>query len=360
MEDWVINSVGKRVYDYTNLKGYISKLYGVSPRLISKDWGVHKLKFLRNLSPFKLGIKTAVVGDKGGRVVSYPPLGIEMISKHLAKSFLELGGEIILNAKVTAASCTQPEAGSPDRSSADIYVKYVSDEKEASLKGDFLISTIPVDELTRMLTPAPNEEVLKATTSLRYRTLITLFLCVNKEHVTKYGCVYFSEERFPFKRISEFTNMSEKMAPVGKSSLCVEITCFNDDEILRKDDKYIHDLVLTALEQEGFLHRTKVEKYKVLRISNAYPVYDLNYYENLGKVFGYLSTFNRVISIGRQGLFSYNIMKNSLNSGLFVGKGLSTTDSSTWNQLIQERYSNRLEKYHHALRKADLRLGEVY
>lgn len=349
VEDWVISSVGKRIYDYTYLGEYISKLYGISPRLVSKDWGVQKLKFLRNMNPFTLGMKIFGGAAKAGRIINYPPFGIDAISKQLAKSFLEIGGKIIPGAKATAVSIDK-----------DVLVGYISEGKESSLKGDLLISTIPLDELTRMITPGPREDVLKAVASLRYRNLITLLLCVNKEQVTKYGCIYFSEKRFPFKRITEFTNLSEKMAPKDKTSLCVEITCFKDDEILKRDDKSIYDLVLTSLEQEGFLQKTEIETYKVLRIPNAYPVYDLPYYKNLQTIFDYLSTFNGIVSIGRQGLFSYNTMGNSIRSGLSIGKELSITDPSGWRKIIQARYQGRLEKYHHALRRADLRLEDVH
>lgn len=351
VEDWVINSVGKRVYDYTYLGDYITKLSGVSPRDVSKDWGVQKLKFLRNMNIFKLIKRTTKGGEKGRKAIHYPPLGIDTICKQLEKSYLELGGKIVFGAQAKAATCDNENG---------VSVNYISDGCVSSVKGDFLVSTIPVYELTRMLTPAPSEKVLKAVSDLKYRYLITLLLCVNKKQVTKYGCVYFSEKRFPFKRISEFTNLSEKMAPKDKTSLCVEITCFKDDEIFRKDDKSIFDLALTSLEQEGFLQRSDVEQYKVLRIPNAYPVYDLPYYENLETIFGYLSAMKRIISIGRQGLFSYNTMSNSIRSGLSAGKELSVTSPPEWSSVIQARYQKRLEKYQYALHDADLRLGDVH
>lgn len=349
VEDWVISSVGKRVYDYTCLGDYISKLYGISPRLVSKDWGVQKLKFLRNMNPFTLGKKIFGSAAKTGRMIHYPPSGIDAISKQLAKAFLELGGKIIFGAKATAVS-----------SDREVLLGYISEGKESSLKGDFLISTIPLDELTRMITPSPREEVLKAVASLRYRNLITLLLCVNKEQVTKHGCIYFSEKRFPFKRMTEFTNLSRNMAPKGKTSLCVEITCFKDDEIFQRDDKYIYDLVLASLEQEGFLQKKEIEAYKVLRIPNAYPVYDLSYYKNLQTIFDFLSTLHGIVSIGRQGLFSYNTMGNSVMSGLSMGKELSVAEPSGWRNIIQARYQGRLEKYYHALHHADLRLEDVH
>jgi protoporphyrinogen oxidase len=351
VEDWVINSVGRRVYDYTHLGDYISKLYGISPRLVSKDWGVQKLKFLRNMNPFKLGIKAVAGGANGKRVISYPPSGIDAISKELAKSFSELGGKTIVGARAVTISCEG------DRGAL---VDYISEGIKSSLKGDFLVSTIPVDELTRMLTPAPKEDVLMAVSALKYRVLIALFLCVNRKQVARHGCIYFPEKPYPFKRIIGFTRLSEKMAPKDKTSLCVEITCFEGDEILQKDDKSIYDLVLPSLEQEGFLQKTEVENYKVLRMPNAYPVYDLPYYKNLDTIFEYLSTIKRVVSVGRQGLFSYNTMGNSIRSGLSLGKELSAADPSGWGDIVQARYQNRLEKYHHALRRADLRLEDVH
>lgn len=351
VEDWVIDAVGKRIYAYTHLGEYISKLYGISPRLVSRDWGLHKLRFLRKMNPFKLGVKTVSGGGKRKRIIGYPPTGIDAISKQLAKSFSGLGGETIVGSKVAAISC---------KDGHDALVEYISEGKKSSVSGDFVISTIPVDELSKILTPAPDKDVLKAVEALNNRVLIILLLCVNKKQVTEHGCIYFSEKRFPFKRITEFTNLSEKMAPEDKTSLCIEITCFKDDEILRKDDKAIYDLALAPLEQEGFLQRSEIEKYQVLRVPNAYPVYDLSYAKNLEMVFDYLSTFNRIVSIGRQGLFSYNTMGNSLRSGLSIGKELSFSDPSDWGCIVQARYQKRLEKYHQALHRADLRLEEVH
>ena len=46
VEDWVIRGVGRRVYDYISLGGYINKLYGLPATRISQDWGTKKLKFL--------------------------------------------------------------------------------------------------------------------------------------------------------------------------------------------------------------------------------------------------------------------------------------------------------------------------
>ena len=116
VEDWVISSVGKRIYDYTYLGEYISKLYGISPRLVSKDWGVQKLKFLRNMNPFTLGMKIFGGAAKAGRIINYPPFGIDAISKQLAKSFLEIGGKIIPGAKATAVSIDK-----------DVLVGYISE-----------------------------------------------------------------------------------------------------------------------------------------------------------------------------------------------------------------------------------------
>lgn len=340
VEDWVIHSVGKRIYNYMSLGGYIKNLYGIPATEVSKDWGMQKLKFLarwRNINLLQLAIK-ALREEKSlnAQVVNYPHSGIDHLPNDLSKKFTQFSGKIHFNSK--AISIEQKQEG--------VFVHFLNNGREEKMRGDFLISTIPITNLLKMISPSPPEEILRSAGSLRYRALLLLFICIKKGRALDYQCIYFTESKFPFRRITEFKNLDEAMAPETKTSLCVEITCFENDEMFRRDSGTIFKDVIQQLESCGFIKMKDAESYSLLRIPHAYPVYDINYNKPLDELLNYLSNFNKLISVGRQGLFSYNTMSNSILSGFDLGQKLSAARENEMKSIIQSVYRERKGKYH--------------
>ncbi len=339
VEDWVVHSVGKRIYDYMSLGGYIRNLYGVPATQVSKDWGLQKLKFLarwKDVNLFSFALK-ALTEEKSlkAQVVNYPHSGIDHLAIHIADKFKEHKGTIKFNIK--AIGIEQKQRG--------ISISIQRNDKEEKIDGNFLISTIPITNLLKMITSRPSEEILRLADSLRYRALLLLFIYLKRERVLDYQCIYFTENRFSFRRITEFKNLDNAMAPPGKTSLCIEITCFEDDEIFRRDSETIFKDVIEQLESNNFIKINEVEGYSLLRIPYAYPVYDINYNTVLNEILNYLSNFDKLISIGRQGLFFYNNMSNCILSGYDLGQKLSTVRENEMKNIIQSVYRERKEIY---------------
>lgn len=339
VEDWVIHSVGKRIYNYMSFGGYIKNLYGIPATEVSKDWGMQKLKFLArwgNMNPFQLAMK-ALSEEKSlkKQVVNYPQSGIDHLPIQLADRFIRLGGKISFGSKATSV----------EQQRDSILVHFQNNREEEKRVGDFLISTIPITNLLKITGPPPSKEILRLVDSLRYRALLLLMICIQKEKALDYQCIYFTESRFTFRRITEFKNLDISMAPQTKTSLCVEITCFENDEIFRKDTGTIFGNVIEQLENCGFIKENEVESYSLLRIPYAYPVYGIHYNKALDELLNYLSGLDKLISIGRQGLFSYNTMSNSILSGYDLGQKLSVVRGNEMKNIVLSVYSERKEKY---------------
>jgi len=339
VEDWVIHSVGRRIYDYTSLGGYIWNLYGIPPKDISADWGIQKLKFLTRLQKtnlFQMAIKT--LREKKhlqAQVVNYPQSGIDHLPIQVANKLIDLGGKIYFGSKASRIELKRN----------GILVHLQENGNEEKIEGDFLISTIPITNLTQMIIPTPPIQIVEAIHHLRYRALLLLFLCIEKEQEINYGCIYFTETNSPFRRITEFKNLDKTMAPEKKTSLCVEMTCFENDEIFRSDKATIFKTVGSELEKRGLSNMRDVKHYSLLKIPHAYPVYHIDYNAALDKLLNYLNRHDRVISIGRQGLFSYNTMSNSIWSSYQIGKTLSTAGEDGFRIIIQNVYRERMKKY---------------
>jgi len=332
---WIKNRVGNKLYEYTNLGHYIEKLYGLSTEKISKDWGIQKLKFLNNISLRNLTKKILSDDHFGKKGIFYPQTGIDYLSISLGSAIAQKGGKILL----------QSEASEIINHRKKVEVAFHDQHSTDVIHGDFLISTLPIGELIKILKHTPSD-LLAAATNLRNRTLLTLFLMINRESITKHGCIYFSEKRFPFKRMTEFRNISPIAAPEGKTSLCIEMTCEEGEAICPEEIKEeIFKKVISNLEKDKFLHERDVDEYILKTMPFAYPVYDLSYLENLSKILGYLASLNNIVTLGRNGLFTYNTMANSIRSAYILSQRLSETGQKEMSKIISDFYSARIEKY---------------
>ena len=339
VEDWVIQTVGRRIYDYISLGGYIKKLYGLPPTEISYEWGIQKLKFLakwRNTNFIKLAVKSfSEKSNVKKRVIHYPPAGIDHIPIQISNYFRSLGGEIYLNSQVQSVQ----------QRINDVSVTIKRNSEQKNLVGDFLISTIPLSHLVGMLIPAVPKEIREKVNILRYRTLLLLYLFIKRESLLKDQCIYFTEDSFFFRRITEFNHLSRNMAPEKKTSLCIEITCFDNDEIDNKDKNKIFRIVVSQLEKTGFLKERDIEGYHFLRIPFAYPVYELQSSSLMETILSQLKNYKNLVSIGRQGLFYYNAMNSSIMMSYELGEKLAASDKDKWERITDDMYQSRLTKY---------------
>ncbi|MBW1742957.1 MAG: FAD-dependent oxidoreductase [Deltaproteobacteria bacterium] len=272
-------------------------------------------------------------GGKGG--VYYPSTGIDYLSVCLGEAVLDYGGDIQLNSKVT-------EIIDRGRTKEVIFQK----QGEAmSVAADFLISTMPIRPLIEILKPMP-ADLLDAAGGLKSRTLFTLFLMVDRKSVTKHGCIYFSENKFPFKRMTEFRNLSPNTAPENKTGLCIEMTR-GEHEVIKdvSDSKAVYDQAMAALEKEGFFRESDVIDYEVKTIPFAYPVYDMSYLKKLVAILGHLAGVKNMVTLGRNGLFTYNTMANSIRSAHMLGQRLAESGSESIDDIVSGFYSTRVEKY---------------
>lgn len=339
VEEWVIQAVGSRIYEYIALGDYIRKLYGIPPSRVSNEWGIQKLKFLARWQDSSLTTLIARSFSEGsavkGRVIHYPPGGIDSIAGGIAESFRHSGGTILLSAEATSV-----------RHRIDgITVVCNQNGSEIELKGDFLISTLPITRLVDILSPSPPSQISQDVKSLKYRTLILLFLFLGRNELLKHQCIYFPEDHYVFRRITEFKHLGPQMAPPGKTSLCVEITCFEGDAIWGKGQEELLHVVTEQLEGIGYLRREDMEGHQLQRIPFAYPVYELGYADVLDRVLNQLKSYPNMLSIGRQGLFFYNAMNSSILTSYELGEKLAQCRKEDWAAIVEETYESRKFKY---------------
>jgi len=167
-----------------------------------------------------------------------------------------------------------------------------------------LISTIPLPELARAFDETPND-VARAARDLRFNSLVTVMLGVNRPEINDFSWVYFpGRQDGLFYRASFPSNYSPESSPEGMSSVMAEITCFKGDETWNRTDEELTESVGTSLRKNGIIDKGDVEFSRVMRTEYAYVVYDLEYERNVSKLRKFMSGAG-IELCGRFGRFEY-------------------------------------------------------
>jgi protoporphyrinogen oxidase len=190
------------------------------------------------------------------------------------------------------------------------------------IEADRILSTIPVTMLAEIASPAAPPEVLAAARAMRHRSMVFVYLILNRPKLTDDHWIYLPEDKITVHRLSEYKNFSPYSAPPDKTLICAEVTCDYGDEIWRETDEKLREICVDDLVQIGLIKKDEVLETFSRRAKFAYPLYDLTYRANKDKVLDWVSTIADLDTTGRQGLFKYNNMDHSIGMGLAAAENL--------------------------------------
>ena len=181
--------------------------------------------------------------------------------------------------------------------------KWVVSNKKQELEFDKLISTIPLPELFKALDNIP-PKVLEAVNNLRFNSLITVGIGINKPKINNFSWIYIPDKNILTHRISFPSNYSPYVVPEGASSILAEITYRNGDEISKMSNNEIIEKTVSDLDKLGIINKNDVILTTIHNFKYAYVIYDLNYKKTLEIIFDYLREIG-IDSIGRFGSWEY-------------------------------------------------------
>ncbi|MDQ3098608.1 MAG: FAD-dependent oxidoreductase [bacterium] len=308
-KDWFVYYYGTRLYEIMCYR-YTSKIWGMDPATISADWADARfqgedlqklikravLKLLTfNFSRYDLADDS--LAPDGGEFY-YPDLGIQELPDAFARNLKALDGDIKLTATVTKILTNEK------------LIEYSYEGEKQIVSYGSIISTIPLTMLYQLRNRLSGE-IKKLLGKTSYMDIIFVYVFLNQDHVSNDHWMYFPDSNIPFNRSVEFTNWSKKMAPAGKTCLCLDITCYFGDPVWNKTDEQHSEDCISVGDRIGLFKKANVMNTYVKRIRYAYPVYDLDYRSRLEKVVGFLEQ-NNTFLLGRTGIFRYNNSDNSI------------------------------------------------
>lgn len=277
---------------------YARKIWGIEPESIST------IQAYKRVSAGSIGkmIKRLLPGGGGSGGAStkgifyYPRYGFGQISKALHDAAVGAGATVHLGMTVKEISLQD----------GDKSVVISDGTLTERIPTNQIYSTIPITLLTRLVdTPVPSE-VVKASDSLAFRSMVLVYLLLDQDRFTEFDAHYFPGEEIPFTRISETKNYSDRQEPAGHTSLCAEIPCFRDSEVWSMSDEKLAKLVSTGLAQAGLPVMSDILDIQVRRIPFAYPLFSVGYEKQFEKIDAWVSQLDGILSFGRQGLYAHD------------------------------------------------------
>ncbi len=307
LEDWVIRNFGRTMFDIY-FREYSEKVWGIRCDEISGEWVAQRI------SGLSLGkaIKNAFFKLNGKDLPTlvdrflYPKLGIGRISDRLKEEIVRLN-EVFIETSVERINHSGAKIES---------VEVKNHDYSGTIYGRDFVSSMPLTELIRRLSPSAPESVLSAVSRLRYRDIVIVAVMINKERVTDQTWIYLPEKKIPFGRIHEPTNWSHEMAPSGKTLMVMEYFSFKGDEIWNESDEGLTAITVRHLEELGFISRYEVLDSIVVRTPKAYPLFEVGYEKHCDEIYAYLSRFKNLHIAGRTGMFRYYNMDHAIESGI--------------------------------------------
>jgi protoporphyrinogen oxidase len=362
-EQWVTNRFGRRLF-LIFFKTYTEKVWGISCAELKAEWAAQRIKDLSLktalLSMFfkpKQTIKTLI------EEFEYPRLGPGMMWNAVKEQIEQHGGLVQLDTEVVQINRNGRRIES---------VTVACDGHTETLCGTHFISSMPISEFVKRLSPPPPPDVLQAAEKLRYRDFLTVCLIVNRPDLFPDNWIYVHDPAVKVGRIQNFKNWSPAMVPdPAKTSLGLEYFCTAGDALWNMSDADLIELGKREIDRIGLARYADIEDGCVVRVPYAYPVYDADYRDYLALVRTFVAGLENVQTIGRNGLHRYNNQDHAMLTGMLAVRNMILGEQNDlWNVNADQEYLEEiqgeadidepdLERIKEALARVFLKLDEV-
>lgn len=333
-EQWVTNRFGYRLYS-TFFKTYTEKVWGIPCSEIRADWAAQRIKGLSLIKAVAEALFSRGDAKSLIREFYYPRLGAGQMWEAFREKVERLGGSVVLESPVVRlyrenyrVLAVTVSAAAPPR----------------TIRGEHFVSSMPVSQLISILDPAAPEEVVAASSALKYRDFIIVMLIFNCKDVFPDNWIYVHSSEVRVSRIHNFKNWSPDMVPdPNKTALGLEYFCSRDDDLWNRSNAELIELGTREIEQLGLAELRLIEDARVIRQPMAYPVYDSDYRRHLEVIKTFLSRFENLQTIGRNGMHRYNNQDHAMLCGLYAARNLLGANHDLWEINTERSYHEEYE-----------------
>lgn len=347
LENFYINRFGKPLYEMF-FEDYTTKVWGISPKEISADWGAQRVKGLSLFKalgeiiakPFKKLFHSKKVETSLIEEFSYPKYGPGQLYETMANEIIKMGGKIIFNEEVNHIEVNNHHIEK---------IKTNNNEYVA----DYYISSMPIKDLYNSFDNY-NKEAFDVATNLLYRDFITVGLLLPKlkiKNQTKMKTVsnivpdcwiYIQERDVKVGRLQIFNNWSPYMVNDLENTVFVGLEYFvnENDEMWNMSDHDFIEFAKDELQKIDIIDKKDVIDACRLNVKKAYPAY-FGSYKDFDKVVNDLKQFDNLLCVGRNGQHRYNNMDHSMVTAMIASEIIlnnNYTQDDLWSVNTEKEY----------------------
>jgi protoporphyrinogen oxidase len=338
LEGYIVANYGWRLYHHF-FKTYNEKVWGVPASELSADWGAQRIKGMSLWKAVWEPMRTRLVGarDRRRQVTSlieefqYPKLGPGMLWEYCRDQVVAGGGEVVMSCAVTAV-----------RRGGDGSLSVVASgpDGERVFPASHVVSSMPIQSLTRAFAPPPPPEVLAAASELHYRDFLTVALVVPDDMGFPDNWIYIHYPGVKVGRIQNFGAWSPYMVVEGTTCLGLEYFVFEGDQLWAAADDELVALASRELAQIGLGDESRVQAGYVVRMPKAYPVYDDTYRDAVETIRKWIEAeVPTVHPVGRNGMHKYNNQDHSMYTAMLTVENIADGAAhDIWAVNVEEEY----------------------
>lgn len=331
-EDYVVKRFGIPAYELV-FKPLADKVWG-SPSALHSDMARARIPASGGIEVILklLGIKKDTL-ESNAEYFYYPSRGFGDFPNVLKENIESMGGKVIVGVEIEKIEQTNNKISS---------VIGILNKQAVSFTCDYLVSSIHLPVISRLLFPDTNNEFDKAINGLQFRHLILVYIFIKRQRVLDDQWIFFPESNLIFSRIFEQKQMNPELCPDDRTVICCDFTFSNNDKVSQLTDAELANKCIKGLVDCGFIKSEEVADYFVKRIYNFYPRYDLKYNEKLKIVFDKIKQVENILLTGRIGMYNYNNADHCYDMGKFISNKFVEGISPP--QLIEE-IEKRMRNY---------------
>ena len=231
--------------------------------------------------------------------------------------------------------------------------------EQTTYTGDYYFSTMPVKDLVLSMGDTVPAKVHDIAKELPYRDFITVGLLVNKlliKNLTKMKTVnnivpdcwiYIQERDVRIGRLQIFNNWSPYMPAHNEDTVWMglEYFCSEGDDMWNMSSEDFIKFAISELVKIDIVKEEDVLDATHIRVKKAYPAY-FGTYKDFDQVESYLSSFDNLFCLGRNGQHRYNNMDHSMLTAIEAVNAIkagSTDKTAIWNVNTEKEYHEEKE-----------------
>ncbi len=339
LEDYYIGKYGKQLYSKF-LEEYLTKIWGKEPARINSALGPVSEKSLIApvISTEKANRDSEKLPAPYANRYYYPKYGAYQIWENVADRFIEMGGSIHKNCKVTSLTIGQNKITS---------VKCCADGDEFVVHCDYVISSMPIRDLILGMEGVEGNITLAAE-NLSYRSMVGVCVELSQFNwkndnpelktigdITADSVIYISNPNVKVSRIQVYNNFSPYMIRnENHYYLGMNYYCNEGDYYWSMSNRDWKQAIVKDLTKLGIIpSEESLIGYNKVKYGKAFPAY-YDGYESLDYIKKFLNGFGNLYCVGRNGQHRFSsideVMKTSFEAVNNILNNVVSKDN-VWN-----------------------------